>query len=481
MTQYLRKISLSSLLLLAITFLPSAAISAELPNFVDLAEKAGQAVVNIDTERNVQGGFRGMLPEEMFRGLPPEFNWFLDKFDQFNRGGEEAPSRLQRSMGTGFIISKDGYIVTNNHVIDGVDKVTVSLAPTSNTKDNSQKFEATIVGTDPETDIALLKVESKEDLPFLSFGNSDAMKVGEWLLAIGNPFGLGHTVTSGILSAKGRDIQAGPFDNFLQTDASINPGNSGGPLLNMQGEVIGINTAIVASGQGIGFAIPSTMANDIIEQLKTGKKVRRGWIGVSIQELDENTAKALGLKNAEGALIGSVMEGEPAAKAGMEAGDVVVQLNGKTIDSASALLHAIAAESPGTKVRLTVMRAGKPKTLTVTLAERNPTEDGAEDDKKATPDALGLSVRALKQDELHSLQIEGGVLITRVTNGTAAQEQGLQKGDIILSANLKKVQTPKNLAQVIQQDAKKKGAVMLQIMRRDQTFFVTLPLNEEKK
>ena len=300
---------------LALTVSVAAAAPA-LPNFVPLAKSAGPAVVNISTEREVSTRMGGGFP-----GMPPGMERFFEEFGPF--WGQPQGPRKQSSLGSGFIISSDGYIVTNNHVVEGADKVFVNLEGDS---DRAHSLEATVVGTDAETDIALLKVDAKRDLPVLNFGNSDTAEVGEWVVAIGNPFGLSNSVTAGILSAKGRDIHAGPFDNFLQTDASINPGNSGGPLINMAGEVIGINTAIVASGQGIGFAIPSNLASRIVEELKSGKKISRGWLGVTIQDVDENAAKALGLKDAQGALIGSVLPDEPAAKAGLKAGDIIVRV-----------------------------------------------------------------------------------------------------------------------------------------------------------
>ena len=245
-------------------------MAAQLPDFVPLVKTATKAVVNISTEKKVTS--RGMpgFPSDMFRNLPPGFERFFEPFD-----GRGAQPRMQRALGTGFIISSDGYIVTNNHVVEGADVVRVSFQGS----DKEEALRARVIGTDPDTDLALLKVDAKLILPYLEFGDSDKAEVGEWLLAIGNPFGLGHTVTQGILSAKGRDIQSGPYDNFLQTDASINPGNSGGPLINLEGKVIGINTAIIASGQGIGFAIPSNMAKRIVEQLKSDKRVSRGWLG----------------------------------------------------------------------------------------------------------------------------------------------------------------------------------------------------------
>lgn len=462
---------IAAMLIMAFAF--SAQAEIVVPNFVPLVQSAGKAVVNISTEKKVMQ--RGGLPSEMFRGLPPEFERFFEQFE----GGRSARPRTQRSLGTGFIISADGYIVTNNHVVAGADTVLVNLQG-ENGKDHSLK--AKVIGTDEETDIALLKVEAKTTLPFLAFGDSDKMEVGEWVLAIGNPFGLGHTVTAGILSAKGRNIQSGPFDNFLQTDASINPGNSGGPLINMEGKVIGINTAIIASGQGIGFAIPSSMADRVVAQLKANKKVTRGWIGVTIQDVDDNTAKALGLPQATGALIGSVLPDEPAAKGGMKDGDVVLEVNGKKIDDASALLRAIATEAPGSKVDMTVWRDGERKNVTVQLGERNlkGSKKGGQIDEENAP-ALGLSVRPLTKEEARAARVKPGtgLLVVGVEPGKLAAEAELQEGDVILSANLKPIKSVEDFSKVIREDAKKRGVVMLQIQRQGQTFFRSLPLSEK--
>ena len=460
------------MLVMSLVFTAQAA--PVVPNFVPLVQSAGKAVVNISTEKKVMQ--RGGMPSEMFRGLPPEFERFFEQFE----GGRNAQPRTQRSLGTGFLISADGYIVTNNHVVAGADTVLVNLQGSTG-KDHSLK--AQVIGTDEETDIALLKVKADTPLPFLNFGDSDKMEVGEWVLAIGNPFGLGHTVTAGILSAKGRNIQSGPFDNFLQTDASINPGNSGGPLINMEGKVIGINTAIIASGQGIGFAIPSSMAERIVNQLKQDKKVSRGWIGVTIQDVDENTAKALGLPNAAGALIGSVMPDEPAAKGGMKDGDVVLEVNGKAIDDSSALLRAIATEAPGSKVNMVVWRDGERKDVTVQLGERNLKGGKAGNTMDQSAPSLGLSVRPLTKEESRAANLKPGtgLLVVGVEPGKLAAEAELREGDIILSANLKPIKSTEDFAKIIREDAKKRGVVMLQLQRQGQTFFRSVPLTENAK
>ena len=455
---------------IALVMAISAQAAPVLPDFTPLVQSAGKAVVNISTEKKIKQS--RMLPHEMFRGLPPEFERF---FGQFDRGNTKQ--RTQRSLGTGFIISSDGYIVTNNHVVSGADSVSVNLQGLSG---KDQSIEAQIIGTDEETDLALLKIKSETALPFLSFGDSDKMEVGEWVLAIGNPFGLGHTVTAGILSAKGRNIQSGPFDNFLQTDASINPGNSGGPLINMEGKVIGINTAIIASGQGIGFAIPSNMAEVVVNQLKDNKKVSRGWLGVTIQDLDEKTAKILGLKEGKGALIGSVISGEPADKAGMKDGDIILEVNGKTIEDSSALLRAIAIQAPGSKVDLVVWRDGSKKNLTVKLGERK--AGGLKEERTDTASTIGITVRPLTDEETQAARLKSGVglLVTGVDEGKPAAEADIKAGDIIVSANLKPVGTADALARIISEGAKENEAVILQIQRNGKKVFRTVSLSAKE-
>lgn len=465
--------------MLAITFLATAQLAqaVNLPDFSELAAKSGPAVVNIGTERKASGNSQDDMMGDMFRNLPPGFDKFFDQFGG-KRGGKR-PQLKQKSLGSGFLVSSDGYIVTNNHVVADADVIRVTLDQ-SNGK--TEAVPAKLVGADEETDLALLKIETKKPLPYLAFGNSDELKVGEWLLAIGNPFGLDHTVTAGILSAKNRNIHAGPFDNFLQTDASINPGNSGGPLLNMEGQVVGINTAIIASGQGIGFAIPSNMAAKIIDQIKAGKKITRGWIGVSIQDVEENTAKALGLKEAKGALVGSVMEGEPASKAGMKDGDIILAVDGKDIKDASALLRTIAGKTPGSKTAITVWRDGKTTSLTVTLGERKSSQadQSGKDQKQKSEGLLGISVRPLTDDERHDLKIgkKEGLVIVDVNPDKPAAEADLRPGDVILKANLKPVGSAADLSKIVNDEGVKRGAVMLQISRRGEVYFRTVTLEK---
>ncbi len=473
------KYALRFLALLSL-FVASASVAAQLPDFTDLAESSGRAVVNISTVKIVTGQ-PNMQP--FFRQGPRGQHPFGDFFDQFERffgeQGRRAP-REQRSLGSGFVMSPDGYIVTNNHVVEGADSIKVNLRADGN---GEVSYDAEIVGTDKETDLALLKIKANVSLPYLSFGDSDALKVGQWVMAIGNPFGLDHTVTAGIVSAKGRTIGAGPYDNFIQTDASINPGNSGGPLINMDGQVVGINTAIIASGQGIGFAIPSRLARQVIDQLKEYKTVKRGWLGVSIQDVDANSAKALGLKEAKGALVSSVTPGDPADKAGIRAGDVILSVEGVSVADAGDLTRKIGDLLPGAKVGVTVWRDGKTTRLTLVLGERN-AEKVAQARPGGGPEApgeavLGLSVRPVTEAEAGALELGRamGLLVVEVAEGSPAAQNGLAAGDVILEANGKAVNTAKALQDVIAGDAKEKGVVMLLLKRQGRNVFRTIPLS----
>lgn len=444
------------------------AMSASLPDFREQAKKDGPAVVNITAERKQPEQPEGMPG---FRN-PAPFDNFFNMFPPFFRN--PAP-RSNTARGSGFLISEDGLIVTNNHVIENADDVKVALP------DASTPYTAEVIGTDPETDLALLKIKTDKRLPFLSFGDSDALEVGEWVIAIGNPFGLERSITAGILSAKGRDIQSGPFDSFLQTDASINPGNSGGPLLNQAGEVIGINTAIIPAGQGIGFAIPSNMAKNVIEQLKADKTVHRGWLGVQIQAIDENTAKALGRKDTSGALIGMVFTDSPAARAGIQDGDIIVRIGNHTVESSADLLKTVAQLPPGEKTTVTVWRDGREKSMELSLGERSAAIAQTKERSRSSENAsqlLGMQMRPISNEESKALGLAApqGLLITSVDKNGKAAEAGIAPGDVILSANLIPVNTVGELRDVLKGDAEKKGAVTFRIMRRGEVSFKTLPL-----
>lgn len=464
-------------LVIFLVFTTSAALAAPLPDFTELAEKSGQAVVNISTVKLVKRQQRGMHP--FFRPGPRGQDPFDDFFDQFERFfGEQGRGtpREQRSLGSGFVISEDGYIVTNNHVIDGADTIKVNLL---GDKNKEKSYDAEVVGTDKETDLALLKIKADKRLSFLEFGDSETLKVGQWVMAIGNPFGLDHTVTAGIVSAKGRTIGAGPYDNFIQTDASINPGNSGGPLIDLDGRVVGINTAIISSGQGIGFAIPSRSAKQIVEQLKEHKSVRRGWLGVSIQNVDENAAKALGLDSTRGALVSSVTPGDPAAKAGIRAGDVILEVEGLPVENAGDLTRKIGDLLPGVKVKLSVWRGGKTLNIPLELGERNALELAqGKAEQPAGEDMLGLSVRAANPAERDALELpaDRGLLVVGVNDGSPAARSGLAPGDVILEANGRAMDTVKAFQDVLKGDAKAKGVVMLLVKRQGRAVFRTIPL-----
>jgi len=475
----------ATLAVLAWTSLAMARIP--LPDITELVEKDGPAVVNISTTKTVkaQEDMQDFIQKFHRRGGPGgPMDEFFDQFQRFFGPQGRPRPRKQHSLGSGFVISADGYIVTNNHVVEGADEVKVQF------RNHETPMPAKIIGRDKETDLALLKIDGKKDLPYLEFGDSGKMKVGAWVLAIGNPFGLENTVTLGIVSAKGRVIGAGPFDNFIQTDASINPGNSGGPLIDLDGKVIGINTAIVASGQGIGFAIPSNMARDVIAQLREGKSVKRGWIGVTIQDIDENTAKALGMKDTKGALVTSVLDGEPAAKAGVKTGDVIIAVSGESVEDANQLLRRIAAIKPGESTELTVFRKGSPLTISITLGQRDakklaqnmPGGDEEEASPAGTTSVIGLSVRNVTDQEAKALGMDRakGLLVTDVEAGSEAEQADVRPGDLVLEVNQRPVNSPEEFKKIVNDDGKKKGVVMLQIKRQRQSIFRTVPLSPSK-
>jgi serine protease Do len=420
-------------------------------------------VVNIRTEKTVQGG--GKVFRHFF-GNPfggRERDPFKDFFGPF----EEGPMKefKQRSLGSGFIIDKEGFIVTNNHVVEGADQIKVRLA-------NEEEYEATVVGRDPKTDLALIKIEGAKDLVPLPVGDSDAQEVGTWVVAIGSPFGLEQTVTAGIVSAKGRIIGSGPYDDFVQTDASINPGNSGGPLINMNGEVIGINTAIVASGQGIGFAIPINMAKDIIAQLKSKGEVTRGWMGVGIQDLTPELAEYYKVKGETGVLVTQIFEGDPADKAGIKANDIITAVNGEPVTSSRELSRRIAALGVGQKAKITITRDGREKTVTVETAKRQDEQTLASKETE-NDDKLGLSLQSLEPEIAARLgydEAEKGVLVTGVEGGSKADKAGVQQGDLVKEINRKPVTGMDDFRKQLNQV--KKGDPIMLLLKRGQSGFI---------
>ena len=403
------------------------------PAFIEAAKALKPAVVNISSRRTApteeRRGFRRRpFP---FGGEDP-FQEFFDRFF-----GEQRRPRHRPSLGTGFIINTNGYIVTNNHVVEDADEITVTLA-------SKEEFDATLIGRDPKTDLALLRVDSPLPLPTVPFGNSENLEVGEWVLAIGNPFGLGHTVTAGIVSAKGRIIGAGPYDDFIQTDASINPGNSGGPLFNMRGEVIGINTAIMRSGQGIGFAIPINMAKNVLSQLYNKGNVTRGWLGVAIQSISPEMLNAFQLDDANGALVSGIVTDAPADKAGLQQGDVIVGFHGSKVDDSSVLPGLVAVVAPGTTVEVEIIRDGERMTIPVTLGELEDDDAAriASLEPSGVEELLGIQVEAMTGDMARELRThdERGVVVTDVADQSPAANAGIQPGDIIREVNRRTVE-----------------------------------------
>jgi serine protease Do len=387
-----------------------------------------------------------------------------------NRFFGNAPqhSYKQRGLGSGFIISSDGFILTNNHVVAGADEVKVKLA-------DNREFKAIVKGADEKLDLAVLKIDVKGALPFAEFGDSDALQVGEWVMAIGNPFGLNQTVTSGIVSAKGRVIGSGPYDDFIQTDASINMGNSGGPLFDSTGKVIGINTAIVAGGQGIGFAIPINMAKEVLPQLEKSGKVTRGWLGVAVQQMTPELSKSFGVQGEKGALVSEVIKDSPADKAGIKIGDIITEFDGKTVHEMHNISRYVAATPVGKKVKVKILRNGKPLEITVKIEKL---KDGEE---KPMPgeveDRLGLTVMELNGDIAARMGIKEtkGVVVTEVKSGSIAEDTGIAAGDIIREINGAVVNTKGDYDKAV--SAQKKGTVMRILLRRGEgSLFVAIPI-----
>jgi serine protease Do len=431
-------------------------------SFADLAEKVNPAVVNISTTTILK------VPGNPFRQFfGPEEGPFGDFFHHFF-GNVPDQEMKQQSLGSGFIIDKDGYILTNNHVVAGAEEIKVKLA-------DGREFKARVVGRDSKTDLALLKISSLfKNLPVLPLGDSDTMRVGDWVLAIGNPFGLGHTVTQGIISATGRVIGSGPYDDFLQTDAPINPGNSGGPLINLKGEVIGINSAIIATGQGIGFAIPSNMARNIASQLKEKGKVVRGWIGVTIQSVTSEIAQSFGLKEAKGALVADVVSGGPAEKAGIKRGDIIVAFDGRDIKNSTDLPRIVAETPVGKTVDVGIIRNGKEMTVKMTIEEM--TEKRMEESRTRRPVSdLGMRVSNITPALRSELGIRdrSGVVVTNVTPGSPADDAGIQPGDVIKEVNHHQI-TNLNEYDSAMGGAEEGKPVLLLIKRGGQTFYVSI-------
>ncbi len=450
-----------------------AAPSMRPDNFVELAKRLSPSVVNISTTQTIKA--RPVFPFPEFKG---PFGGPEDFFgDDFNNGPQDREVKRQ-SLGSGFVINKEGYILTNYHVIENATEIIVTLS------EHKKDYRAKVVGQDPKLDIALIKITADADLPAVILGNSDELLIGEWVVAIGNPFGLGGSVTAGIVSQKGRVIGAGPYDNFIQTDASINPGNSGGPLFNMKGQVVGINTAIVAGGQGIGFATPVNMVKDVLVQLKEKGRITRGWIGVGIQELTPELAKSFGLKEAKGALVSSVNPGDPADAAGIKQGDIIVSFDGKRINEMNDLPRIVAATTPGRSVPVAVLRDGQEKTLYAKVGTK--TEEEAveaeikEEQPPRTDKRIGISAHEITPEVAKRLGVPDteGVVIMSVKPESPAGLANLRRGDIIKEVNKKPV---KNLSEYKKAVAalEKSDVVLFLIKRGNSTVYVILKLKEK--
>lgn len=427
-------------------------------NFSDLAEQVRPGVVNIQVVKKVQNvGFA--FPG--FQGSPFGENSPFGRFFE----GNPPMDQKQEGVGSGFVISQEGFILTNNHVVEDAEQIKVKLA-------NGKEYDAKIVGRDPKTDLALVKIDGVNDLHALPLGNSEDLKVGSWVVAVGSPFGLEQTVTQGIVSGKGRVIGSGPYDDFIQTDASINPGNSGGPLINMKGEVIGINTAINPSGQGIGFAIPIDMAKTIIPQLEQKGSVTRGWLGIGIQQMTPALEKSFGLNGKEGALVADVFKGGPAEKAGIERGDVITQFDAKKIVESKDLSRIVAATPVGKMVEVKLMRDGKAIERTVKVGEMEKKIEAAQ---LPSHKSLGITVQELTPEIARDLGLkrETGVVVTSVEPGSSAADAGIQTGDVIQEVNRKSVKDVEDFSQKIAQ-AESQNNVLLLIQRGQNSLFAAV-------
>lgn len=438
-----------------------------LPSLSELIKSIKPSVVNISTTTVVKG------PDvhERFLGPSNPGNPFRDFFgnDFFEKYFGDTPRRefKHKSLGSGFIIDRDGYILTNNHVVEKAQSIKVKLS-------DGKEYDAQVKGRDAKTDIALIKINTKQNLPVAMFGDSDKIEVGDWVVAIGNPFGLETTVTAGIISAKGRVIGAGPYDDFIQTDASINPGNSGGPLFNLKGEVVGINTAIVSGGQGIGFAIPINEAKAMLAQLKDKGKVDRGWLGVAIQRVTPEIAKNFGLQESEGALVADVTEQSPAEKAGIKTGDVIISFNGKKIKEMDTLPKMVGSTEIGKKVKINIIRDGKVLEKDIVVGELK--EEGTQVSKKAEVEKdFGVVVQDITPEIAKHMNLKDrkGVIVTDVQPGSPAQDADIRSGDVIREIGRKPIRNVADFKAAMKKGSIKEGIVVL-VKRENTTFYTVL-------
>ncbi|SDS80414.1 serine protease Do [Halopseudomonas xinjiangensis] len=457
----------------------SVAGARSLPDFTELVEEASPAVVNISTRQNVDpraAGMPGMQPGMPdMEGLPPIFREF------FERGmpqGQQPPQRQAQSLGSGFIISRDGYVLTNNHVVADADEIFVRLT-------DRRELSAKLIGADPRSDLALLKIDAGEDLPVVRMGRSADLKAGEWVVAIGSPFGFDHSVTAGIVSAKGRSLPNESYVPFIQTDVAINPGNSGGPLFNLDGEVVGINSQIFTrSGgfMGLSFSIPVDVAMDVVEQLKRDGTVRRGWLGVVIQEVNKDLAESFGLPKPAGALIAQVMPGGPGDEGGLKVGDVILSFNGEEIVMSSDLPHAVGRVRPGETATVTVMRDKKRVKLEMKIGAL-PDEDQAgmpggqaPSTSAASDNRLGVVVRDLTVEQKQNLDVQDGVVVSEVRRGPGAMV-GLRPGDVITNLDNQSVDSVAAFQQLVE-DLPTDRSISMRVVRQGRASYITFRLGQ---
>lgn len=453
----------------------AVAQAVDLPDFTQLVEDASPAVVNISTRQKVPANSVGQLSIPDLEGLPPMFREFFERSIPRAPGGRQ-PQREAQSLGSGFIISSDGYVLTNNHVVADADEIMVRLSDRS-------ELKAKLIGADPRTDVALLKVEGK-NLPTVKLGDSNSLKVGAWVLAIGSPFGFDHSVTTGIVSAKGRSLPNDNYVPFIQTDVAINPGNSGGPLFNLDGEVVGINSQIFTrSGgfMGLSFAIPIDVAMNVADQLKKTGKVDRGWLGVVIQEVNKDLAESFGLDRPAGALVAQVLDNGPAAKGGLRVGDVILSVNGQPVVMSADLPHMVGALKPGTKIDLEVARDGSRQKINLAVGsmpadEQSEAAAGAPNAVPKSDNRLGVSVADLTAEQKKSLDLTGGVVIREVQGGPAAMI-GLRPGDIISHLNNQSIDSVATFEKVAKALPTNRS-VSMRVLREGRASFITFKLGE---
>jgi len=455
-------------ILAALTLGPAPASAQQPPaDFAAIVKQKVPAVVAITTKQRVE-------EQDEAQSLPDDLP-FREFFRRYYGDGLRPQQQPRQALGSGFVISPEGYIITNNHVVENADEIHVVFEDKTN-------VPATLVGRDPASDIAVLKVEPRPGMTAVAWGDSDAAEPGSWVIAIGSPFGLGGTVTVGVVSARSRDIHSGPYDDYIQTDASINRGNSGGPLFNARGEVIGVNTAIFSpSGVniGIGFAVPSKTAQAVADQLIRSGRVERGYVGLRLQELTPSIAQALGRPDDKGVLVASVEPGGPAEKAGFRSGDVITEFDRKPVESGRDLSRAVAAMKPGTQATVTIVRDGKPQELTVAIGQRSEEQNAS---SRAPNDAdggkrLGLGLSPIPDAARGQLGLDpgtSGVLIQRVDPSGPAAESGLRQGDVIVAANGQPVATPGDVAKAWSEAQSQKRPILLRIKREDQYLFVAI-------